>query len=236
MRIILLWLCLCVLCLSCQDKQSKKNNASPAAIEQVTKSKDIKKDSVIKPEREYPLLTDKNALEFFLQYNEDYKENKVRISTDFGDIDILLFDETRFHRSNFIFLVKQKYFDGTQFYRVVNDFIIQGGNSDENKIAKRRKKIGKYLLPPDTKRGFKHDRGVISMPSSDIENPYKLASPYEFFIVQKRGGSHHLNGDFTIFGRVIKGMSVVDEIAAQKTDNREWPLKNVYIRTVRIIE
>ena len=47
-------------------------------------------------------------------------------------------------------------------------------------------KIGKYLLPKDTNRGFKHDRGTISMPSSDIENPHKLASPYQFFIVQQK--------------------------------------------------
>src|SRR5690554_7148021 len=133
-------------------------------------------------------LTDKNAMEFFLIYEKKNPENKVRITTSFGTIDILLFNETKFHRANFIFLTKQGYFTDTQFYRVIDNFIIQAGNSDNPEIAKKRYNIGKYLLPTDTKRGFKHDRGVISMPSSEIENPYKLASPFEFFIVQQKGG------------------------------------------------
>lgn len=193
-------------------------------------------DTNISAQRNYPLLTDKNAMDFFLAYNEAHKEDKVRIKTDFGDIEILLFRETKYHRSNFIFLTKQQYFDNTQFYRIVNNFIIQGGNSDNRKVLNKRKKIGKYLLPTDTKKGFKHVRGVISMPSSEIENPHKLASPYEFFIVQSKNGAPHLDGDFTIFGKVTKGMDVVDEIAKQKTDKGEWPLHNVYIRKVEIIK
>ncbi|WP_141675466.1 peptidylprolyl isomerase [Formosa haliotis] len=174
-------------------------------------------------------------MEFFLQYEKKNKENKVRITTSFGIIDILLFNETKFHRANFIFLTKQGYFTNTQFYRVVKNFIIQGGSSDDPEIGKRRYNIGKYLLPTDAKRGFKHDRGVISMPSSDIENPYKLASPYEFFIVQAAHGAHHLDGDYTIFGKVIRGMDVVDKISNVETDNAEWPLHNVYIEKVEII-
>ena len=175
-------------------------------------------------------------MEFFLEYDKVNKENKVRITTDFGTIDILLFDETKYHRSNFIFLTKQKYFDGTQFYRVINNFMVQAGNSDDKKTARKRAHIGKYLLPADTKRGFKHDRGAVSMPSSEIDNPHKLASPFEFFIVQQQGGAHFLDGDYTIFGKVISGMEVVDEIAAVKTDDADWPLKNVFIRKVEIIE
>ena len=74
------------------------------------------------------------------------------------------------------------------------------------------------------------------MPSGEIENPYKLASPFEFFIVQQKGGAHHLNGDYTIFGKVIAGMDVVDTIAAQSTDEGDWPLKNIYITKVEIIK
>ena len=75
----------------------------------------------IEPEREFPLLTDKNAMEFFLEYEKVNVENKVRIKTDFGDIDILLFDKTKFHRANFIFLTKQNYFQGTQFSNITKD-------------------------------------------------------------------------------------------------------------------
>uniref|UniRef100_UPI00404AC5B9 peptidylprolyl isomerase n=1 Tax=Gelidibacter sp. TaxID=2018083 RepID=UPI00404AC5B9 len=88
----------------------------------------------------------------------------------------------------------------------------------------------------NTRHGFKHDKGVLSMPSSEIENPYKMASPYEFFIVQQPGGAKHLDGDYTIFGKVIAGLDVVDTIAAQKTDGSEWPLHNIYIKKVEIID
>ena len=175
-------------------------------------------------------------MDFFLEYEKKHKENKIRIVTDFGNIDILLYEKTKFHRANFIFLAKQKYFDYTQFYRVVNNFVIQGGSSDGMDITKRRKNIGRYLLPPDTKRGYTHKRGAISMPSSEIENPYKLASPYQFFIVQRKGGAPFLDGDYTVFGEVINGLDTVDKIAAVETDEGEWPLKNVYIKTVEIIE
>lgn len=228
---------LALILFNCEDKQSSKTDIKNKVTKDTINIEKIeKKEESIEPEREFPLLTDKNAMEFFLQYDKLNKENKVRIFTDFGNIDLLLFDKTKFHRSNFIFLTKQHYFDGTQFYRVINNFVIQGGNSDDRKTARKRSEIGKYLLPTDTKRGYKHDRGVISMPSSEIENPHKLASPFEFFIVQQRGGAHFLDGDYTIFGKVINGMDVVDKIAAVETDEADWPLKNVYIRKVEIIE
>ena len=159
----------------------------------------------------------------------------VRITTDFGTIDILLFEATKFHRSNFIYLTKKQYFDGTQFYRVIQNFVIQGGNSDDRQTSIKRRNIGKYLLPNDYDKGFKHDRGMLSMPSKNIENPYKKASPFEFFIVQQKGGAHHLDGDYTVFGKVISGMDVVDKIAAVKTDEADWPLRNVFIRKAEII-
>lgn len=234
MRILML-IGLFAVFLNCEDKQSHQKNNNSVTDSLVAEDLQVKKDPPEKKQRKFPKLTDKNAMDFFLEYEKENKENKVRITTDFGTIDILLFDETKFHRANFIFLIKQGYFDNTQFYRIVNNFVIQGGNSDDMEIAERRQKIGQYLLPPDTKRGFVHDRGVISMPSSEIENAYKLASPYEFFIVQQHGGAHHLDGDYTVFGKVINGMDVVDKIAAQETDDGEWPLQNVYIQKVEII-
>lgn len=235
MRLVFL-ICSFLLILNCEDKQSKKNTKLQSVPVEQNKKKATSPKPTGEPERTYPKLDSKNAMEFFLQYEKENKENKVRIITDFGVIDILLFNETKFHRANFIFLTKQNYFNGTQFYRVINNFMVQAGNSDDKKTARKRSKIGKYLLPTDTKRGFTHERGIISMPSSEINNPYKLASPYEFFIVQQKGGAHFLDGDYTIFGKVIHGMDVVDKIAAVKTDEADWPLKNIYIRNVEIIE
>ena len=197
-----------------------------------TTKKDFKKNTL---ENEFS-LSDDNVMEFFLEYDKNHKENKVRIFTDYGDIDILLFENTKFHRSNFIYLTKKNYFQNTQFYRVINNFVIQAGNSDNRKISQKRKKIGRYLLPNDLNKGHTHKRGMVSMPSSLVDNPYKMASPFEFFIVQKKDGAHHLDEDYTVFGKVTKGMDTVDKIASRPTDNRDWPIDNVYIKKVEIIE
>ena len=220
---------LTVFFISCQKNRKKIINNQAININKIESKKEAKSVA------DEFILNDENAIPFFYEYDKKNKENKIRIETKFGNIDILLFSKTPYHRSNFIYLTKKKYFDGTSFHRVVKDFIIQGGNSDSYEISKRRKRIGRYLLPPDTKKGFQHDRGIISIPSSDIDNPYKLASPYEFFIVVDKNGAYHLDKNYTPFGKVIKGMDVVDKISNIETDKREWPIDNVKIK-VKIID
>ena len=203
--------------------KNKKTNVT----DQIIELKEEVKENII--------LTDENVIDFLFEYEKNNKENHVRIYTPFGEIEILLYNNTPYHRSNFIYLTKKKYFEGTQFYRVINDFVIQAGNSDNIKVSKKRRDIGKYLLPNDFNKGHTHKRGMVSMPSSTVDNPYKMASPFEFFIVQKKDGAHHLNGSYTIFGEVIDGMETVDIIANLPTDNRDWPLNNVYINKVEIV-
>ena len=203
--------------------KNKKTNVT----DQINELKEEVKENII--------LTDENVIDFLFEYEKNNKENHVRIYTPFGEIEILLYDNTPYHRSNFIYLTKMKYFEGTQFYRVINDFVIQAGNSDNIKVSKKRRDIGKYLLPNDFNKGHTHKRGMVSMPSSTVDNPYKMASPFEFFIVQKKEGAHHLNGSYTIFGEVIDGMETVDIISNLPTDNRDWPLNNVYINKVEIV-
>ncbi len=212
-----------LLIFSCKDNSKK----SPPVKTKAITVKEIKNPK----SNENFILNDKNAIPFFYEYEKKNKENMVRIITDYGNIDIKLYKNTPYHRANFIYLTKKNYFKGEYFHRVVKNFIIQGGNSDNLKTSQKRKNIGRYLLPPDTKKGHKHHRGTISMPSSEIDNPHKLASPYEFFIVQKKDGAYHLDGNYTAFGRVVKGMSVVDKISNLKTDKRDWPIDNVRFRT-----
>ncbi|MHA7843680.1 MAG: peptidylprolyl isomerase [Winogradskyella sp.] len=221
---------------NCEDKQTSKNSNTTIVKDTVTTKVKTEPKKKAKKTSEFPVLTDANAMEFFLEYDKEHKEDKVRVTTDFGTFDILLYDKTKFHRANFIYLTKRQYFDGTQFYRVIKDFVVQGGSSDALDLYKKRRKIGHYLLPPDTKRGYTHQRGSVSMPSSEIENAYKLASPFQFFIVMNRERAKHLDGDYTVFGEVIRGMDVVDKINAVKTDEGDWPLHNVYIKKVEIIE
>jgi cyclophilin family peptidyl-prolyl cis-trans isomerase len=215
---------------SCKDQPTHKENKPP--------QNSIKKDSIIPEEptqvetkeEEKPFeLTEDNAIEFFFNYNKTLKENKVKLTTSLGSITIELFDNVPYHKANFIYLAKIGYFNNTYFHRVVKNFIIQGGNADNVETAEKRSKIGRYLLPPDTRKGHKHHRGVVSMPSSEMNNPHKLASPYEFFIVVTKPGSYHLDGGYTPFGRVIEGMDVVDKINSQPVDNGDWPSQNIYI-------
>ena len=217
----------------CNSKNSKIESTSQK--NEVEVNPEVKRSPEKSRKKEFK-LTDDNVIEFLFDYEKSNKENLVRIYTPFGEIDILLYNNTPYHRSNFIYLTKKKYFEGTQFYRVINDFVIQAGNSDNIKVSKKRRDIGKYLLPNDFNKGHTHKRGMVSMPSSSVDNPYKMASPFEFFIVQKKDGAHHLNGNYTIFGEVIDGMETVDIIANLPTDNRDWPLNNVYINKVEIID
>ena len=231
MRILIIFLVfLSLYC--CQGKKTRMitNDVNTSIV------KSIKNDSIIVSKEADFVVTDKNVMEFLVDYGKKNTENTLRIITDYGSIDILLFKNTKFHRANFVYLAKKKYFNNTQFYRVISNFVIQGGNSDDRITLKKRQAIGKYLLPNDYDKGYKHDRGMLSMPSKNIENPYKKASPFEFFIVQQKGGAHHLDGNYTVFGKVIKGMEIVDRIAAVPTDASDWPLQNVFIKDISIIK
>jgi len=220
--------------ISCnQKKETSKENIPSKITQKAVKEKII--DTVIEKEEAPFLLNENNAIPFLFEYEKENKENKVRITTQFGSFDIKLYDKTPYHRANFIYLTKKKYFNNTYFHRVVKDFIIQGGNADNKATARKRSNIGRYLLPPDTRKGFKHHRGTISMPSSEINNPHSLASPFEFFIVVTKPGSYHLDGEYTAFGRVIRGMDVVDKINSVPIDDGEWPMENVVIQKVEII-
>lgn len=227
----------------CGEKE-KKESGKPngEALKEV--SDETGNEKVVQEEKPQPLteeenepflLTEENAIDFFFDYAKNVKEDKVRLTTSLGTFTIQLYNNVPYHKANFIYLAKKGYFDNTQFHRVVPDFIIQGGNSDDRETSKKRKAIGRYLLPPDTRKGHKHHRGTISMPSSERDNPHKLASPYEFFIVVTKPGSYHLDGSYTPFGRVIEGMDIVDKINQVPIDQGEWPMQNVYILKAEVL-
>jgi cyclophilin family peptidyl-prolyl cis-trans isomerase len=217
---------------------------APSSNTKVENPKAVKTDSVRtdtiteakEEEKEAFVLTEDNAIDFFFEYQKNLKTTRVKLTTSMGDFTVQLYDNVPYHKANFIYLTKKGYFDNTMFHRVVKDFIIQGGNADNVETSRKRREIGRYLLPPDTRKGYKHHRGTISMPSSEIDNPHMLASPYEFFIVVTKPGSYHLDGDFTPFGRVISGMVVVDKINQMPVDSGDWPMKNIYILKAEIVE
>jgi cyclophilin family peptidyl-prolyl cis-trans isomerase len=226
---------------SCGDQRdNNRQEKVDANAAQLSETKDTLNQanmpSEIK-EKEKFVLTEENAIDFFFNYQKQLKDHmSVRFTTSFGNFIVELYDNVPYHKANFIYLTRMGYFDNTQFHRVVKNFIIQGGNSDDKATADKRREIGRYLLPPDTRKGYRHDRGTLSMPSSEINNPHMLASPYEFFIVVTKPGAYHLDGDYTPFGKVTEGMDVVDKINAVRVGKGDWPFQNVYIKKAEVIE
>lgn len=243
-RVILVYSCisLFIFC-SCEDTHSKKNkqfrveNEKNILTEKTATKKDAtattkeeKTDSTLNSDTEPFKLTNKNMKGFLLEYGKKNPETLVRIRTTFGDIHIKLHKTTPLHRANFIYLVKQKYFDETFFYRVAKGFVIQGGNSDRKQMAQKRHDIGDYTLPQEPVKGLKHNRGAVALSKQWVDNPSNRSTPYEFFIVIAKQGASHLDGEHTIFGKVVKGMSVADKISNVPVDGSEWPKENIFIK------
>lgn len=221
---------------SCKDTSKKSESTTPQSLETVDSIQTNVAAEKEKPAEEKFELTEDNAIDFFFNYEKNLKANKVKITTNLGSFVIELYENVPYHRANFIYLTRNHYFDTTQFHRVVKDFIIQGGNSDDRRTGKKRTEIGRYLLPPDTRKGHRHHRGTISMPSSERDNPHMLASPFEFFIVVTDPGSYHLDGEYTPFGRVVEGMDIVDKINNQPVGEGDWPMQNIYIEKAEVLE
>ena len=231
-------------CASCEDTQKSKNINTKTTV---TSTKTAKDSSIIKKIREEkknknklvineePMLVQEELIPFLLQYGKENPENQIRIKTRFGDIEVMLYRDTPLHRANFIFLAKQGYFDGTYFHRVAEGFVIQGGNSDNRETSIKRNNIGSYLIPSEFEAGHRHTRGAFSAAKYAEQNVSKASSPFEFFIVQSERGAHHLDNDHTVFGRVTKGMDVVDSINKQPVGEGEWPMQNVKME-VEIID
>ncbi len=221
---------------SCEDKQKTFRNENEDATRiQQKESEEPKTDPEVEVESKdttsYPKITNDNVVSFLTEYGQKNPESKVLIKTRLGDIEIELYKDTPLHRANFIYLVKQKYFDETFFYRVIPDFIIQGGNSDLVSTPRKRTRLGHdYLLPAEIIAGRNHEYGTVSGAKEYRENPDNRTAPYEFFIfLGPISSTAHLNGNYTIFGKVVKGMDVVEEISKLEVDGEDWPLANIYI-------
>jgi peptidyl-prolyl cis-trans isomerase B (cyclophilin B) len=122
----------------------------------------------------------------FAQKND--KQTKVLISTSYGDIKLVLYDETPKHRDNFIKLVKEGFYDNTLFHRVINTFMIQGGDP-ESRNAEAGKMLGNggpgYTIPAEFNTKFIHKKGALSAArQGDNVNPQKASSGSQFYLVQ----------------------------------------------------
>ncbi len=133
------------------------------------------------------LNTDKQKTQTDKMEN-DTTEYKVKISTSFGDMVVLLYNETPKHRDNFLKLAKQGYFDDLLFHRVMKDFMIQGGDP-ESKNASAGKMLGSggpgYTIPAEFRSNLIHKKGALAgARQPDGVNPAKASSGSQFYIVQ----------------------------------------------------
>jgi len=197
------------------------------------------------------------------------KETMILINTSYGDITLKLYNETPKHRDNFIKLVNEGFYDGLLFHRVIQNFMIQGGDPD-SKDAGPDATLGNggpaYTIPSEiVYPELFHKKGALAAArQGDQKNPTRRSSGSQFYIVQGQifnddqlnqleqklgykipesirqiyktiGGTPHLDGQYTVFGEVVKGLDVVDKIAAIKTGDANRPLEDVKMQ-IKVIE
>ncbi len=131
---------------------------------------------------------------------------------------------------NFLKLAKEGFYDGLIFHRVIEGFMIQGGDPTGTGTGGAKDKIKGEFLANGVANDLKHERGVISMARSRAND----SASSQFFIVHR--DAPHLDGSYAAFGRVVDGMDTVDEIAAVETDFGDRPLKEVRMKRVYIVE
>lgn len=120
-------------------------------------------------------------------------------------------------------LVADGIYDGSSFHRVIEGFMIQGGEPRADKPFPEEIK-GEFAAN-GVRNDLSHKRGVISMARTDLYN----SASSQFFIVHETEGAQHLDGYYAAFGKVVKGMDVVDKIAAARTDFMDAPLRDIVI-------
>ena len=130
--------------------------------------------------------------------------------------------------ANFEKLVKEGFYDGLTFHRVIPGFMIQGGDPQGNGMGGSKDKIKGEFRANGVQNDLKHERGVISMARSFDPN----SASSQFFIMHKN--APHLDGQYAAFGRVTSGIEVVDEIASIPTDYSDRPKIAVRMKKVTL--
>ena len=164
------------------------------------------------------------------------------INTSMGTIKVRLFKDTPRHRDNFEKLALNGYFDNLLFHRVIDGFMIQGGDPltrDTLKIETWGQGGPGYTLPAEMRDAdgnplHRHKKGALAAARrGDLANPYKESSGSQFYLVQNPDNCLHLDGEYTVFGETVAGFNVIDKIAATPADRYDRPVTAVVIYSIR---
>ncbi len=141
------------------------------------------------------------------------------------------------HKANFEKLAKSGFYDGLLFHRVINGFMIQGGDplTKDPANADRFGTGGPgYTIPAEFVPEHRHIKGAIAAARrGDAANPKKESSGSQFYIVQNEQTCAQLDGEYTVFGETIEGLDVIDKIASVQTDRRDRPVAQVKIIKIK---
>lgn len=144
-----------------------------------------------------------------------------QIKTPYGEILIWLYNETPNHKASFIQLAEAGYWDSYTFNRVIPNFVIQGGCPDTPEVFKD----STMLLQPEFNNKLLNEYGSFAAGRDD--NPGMLSARCQFYIVQNKSGIPRLDNKYTVYGKVIKGMDVVDHIVNLPRNKDDAPLTPV---------
>lgn len=165
---------------------------------------------------------------------------KYEIMTTKGPIVIALYNNTPLHRDNFARLVEEHFYDGLLFHRVIDGFMIQGGDPlsrDITAINAWGTGGPGYTVEAEFREGNTHKKGALAAArKGDMANPKKASSGSQFYIVQDEEGCRHLDGQYTVYGQTIDGFDVIDEIASVPTDYKNVPLEEIKIISITEIK
>lgn len=170
------------------------------------------------------------------------EEPVFAIVTNLGTIKVKLYKDTPKHRDNFAKLAISGYYDDLLFHRVINGFMIQGGDPftrDTSLVDHYGEGGPKYTVPaeilgPQGDTLHRHKKGALcAARRGDVANPFRASSGSQFYLVQDPAHCTHLDGAYTVFGETVAGFNVIDKIAREKTNRYDRPLRDVRIQSIR---
>ncbi|HTO15098.1 MAG TPA: peptidylprolyl isomerase [Edaphocola sp.] len=204
------------------------------------------------------------SLFVFLTSSVMAQKYKVIMKTDAGTIEAILYDKTPLHTKNFIKLAKSDFYNGLLFHRVIPGFMIQGGDpNSKNAKPGEMLGSGDTgeRIPAELKFEYFHKKGALA--AARDNNPDKSSSGCQFYIVEGRkytkaeldgmekqreikipdthkkvyeteGGTPFLDGGYTVFGEVTKGMNVVEKIIKEPRNQYDRPDKDQHIISIKV--